>query len=101
VSPLQPYSLRLTSANHRATSFSGQKATSPMHQVLVRSTPQTGHLSVRHKCQQRAKTRLMRCNKEPPHSITSSARPSNVVGMVRPSVLAVFRLMTNATFVSC
>jgi hypothetical protein len=28
--------------------------------------------------------------------MTSSARPSNVIGKVRPSVLAVLRLMTNS-----
>src|SRR5262249_6623213 len=32
------------------------------------------------------------------HSITSSARPSTVIGKVRPSVLAVLRLITNSTF---
>src|SRR5262249_32132200 len=37
----------------------------------------------------------------PLHSITSSARPSSVIGKVRPSVLAVFRLITNTTFVDC
>jgi hypothetical protein len=35
------------------------------------------------------------------HSITSSARPSNVGGKVMPSALAVLRLMTNSTFVIC
>src|SRR5437763_7540056 len=32
------------------------------------------------------------------HSITSSARPSSVIGKVRPSILAVLRLITNSTF---
>src|SRR5215470_8743463 len=35
----------------------------------------------------------------PPHSITSSASASKFGGMVRPSVLAVLRLMINANFV--
>src|SRR5262245_35158868 len=35
------------------------------------------------------------------HSITSSARPSSVIGKVRPSVLAVLRLMTSSTFTDC
>ena len=35
------------------------------------------------------------------HSITSSARPSSVSGTVRPSALAVLRLMINSTFVDC
>ena len=34
------------------------------------------------------------------HSITSSARPSSVSGKVRPSALAVLRLITSSTFVS-
>ena len=35
------------------------------------------------------------------HSITSSARPSSVSGTVRPSALAVLRLMISSTFVAC
>src|SRR5262249_53874546 len=34
------------------------------------------------------------------HSITSSARASNVAGTSRPSVLAVFRLITNSNLVA-
>src|SRR4029453_6119818 len=37
----------------------------------------------------------------PPHSITSSARPTSGSGMVRPRALAVFRLMINSTLVAC
>ena len=33
--------------------------------------------------------------------ITSSARPSNAGGIVRPSALAVLRLITNSNFVGC
>src|SRR5271157_3037182 len=35
------------------------------------------------------------------YSITSSARPSSVIGKVSPSVLAVLRLTTNSTFTTC
>jgi hypothetical protein len=35
------------------------------------------------------------------HSITSSARASSVGGTSRPSELAVFKLMTSSTFVTC
>src|SRR5262249_30870974 len=35
------------------------------------------------------------------YSITSSARTSNDGGTVRPSALAVLRLMTNSNFVGC
>ena len=37
----------------------------------------------------------------PPYSMTSSARPSKDSGMVRPSDLAVLRLMTSSNFVGC
>src|SRR5262249_6920596 len=37
----------------------------------------------------------------PLHSITSSARPRSGNGIVRPSVLAVLRLMISSTFVDC
>src|SRR5262249_12612816 len=35
------------------------------------------------------------------YSITSSARPSSEIGTVRPSALAVLRLMISSTFVAC
>ena len=35
------------------------------------------------------------------HSMTSSARPSNVYGIVRPSALAVLRLMISSNLVGC
>src|SRR5262249_12820271 len=38
---------------------------------------------------------------KPAYSITSSARESSVGGIVRPSVLAVWRLMTSSNFVGC
>ena len=35
------------------------------------------------------------------YSMTSSARARSVIGKVRPSILAVLRLITNSTFVDC
>src|SRR5215510_12578325 len=35
------------------------------------------------------------------HSITSSARASNLSGILRPSALAVFALITSSNFVGC
>ena len=35
------------------------------------------------------------------HSITSSARASSVIGKLRPSALAVLRLIANSTFTAC
>src|SRR5262249_35417 len=37
----------------------------------------------------------------PPHSITRSARPRRLSGKVRPSTLAVLRLMTNWILAAC
>src|SRR5262245_51655039 len=37
----------------------------------------------------------------PDYSITSSARPISVLGTLRPSAFAVFRLTTSSTFVTC
>src|SRR5262245_26070215 len=42
-----------------------------------------------------------RYERAPPHSITSSARASSDAGTVRPSTLAVLRLMISSTFVDC
>src|SRR5262249_17194851 len=42
-----------------------------------------------------------RDERAPHHSITSSARASSVVGISRPSALAVARLMTNSNLVGC
>jgi hypothetical protein len=42
---------------------------------------------------------LMHRSKQRLYSITSSARASTVVGMVRPRVLAVLRLMTSSNLV--
>src|SRR5438132_13388816 len=42
-----------------------------------------------------------RDERAPVHSITSSARPSNVIGTVMSSALAVLTLMISSSFVSC
>jgi hypothetical protein len=49
----------------------------------------------------RITARITAHNNTVAHSITSSARPSSGIGIVRPSVLAVFRLITNSIFVAC
>ena len=43
----------------------------------------------------------MHCSEAPPYSITSSARASSDGGIVRPSVLAVLRLITSSKAVGC
>src|ERR1700745_2137691 len=47
------------------------------------------------------KPRAMHCNKPQRYSITSAARPSSEGGTVKPSAVAVFRLMTSSIFVGC
>src|SRR5262245_23355455 len=49
----------------------------------------------------RRRTADQRDELAPPHSITSSARASSEIGTVRPSALAVVRLMTRSNFVGC
>ena len=49
----------------------------------------------------RATSRLMHCSKMHRYSITSSARPSSVIGNVRPSAFAVLRLRCSSNFVAC
>jgi hypothetical protein len=45
--------------------------------------------------------RHMQCGKEPSYSITSSAIASSLSGIVRPSTLTAFRLMSKEYFVGC
>jgi hypothetical protein len=48
-----------------------------------------------------ANRRLSRCKKRPHYSMTSSAVASILGGTVRPTALAVLRLMTNSNLVGC
>src|SRR5262249_15185527 len=62
------------------------------------------HSLARLLCTRRERPRRRRAASErnelaPPHSITSSARASSVSGTVRPSALAVLRLMTSSYLV--
>ena len=47
------------------------------------------------------KADILRCSKEQPYSITSSARASRVGGSVRSIALAVLRLRIKSNFVGC
>ena len=68
-------------------------AASPRH---FRSSPQSRHALTRLARQFRANN-----GSHQTYSITSSAVASTNGGMVRPSVLAVLRLMTRSNFVGC
>ncbi|SRR5216683_3892421 len=49
----------------------------------------------------RNSARVLRHGRPACYSITSSARASNLAGMVRPSAFAVLRLMTSSNLVGC
>jgi hypothetical protein len=61
----------------------------------------SGQTPVRLECPLSAISGLMHCSKKLLYSITSSARASSDGGTVRPSALAVLRLMTNSNLVGC
>jgi len=69
--------------------------------TIVRSCPITDKLLQCRECPLSAKSGLMHRIKEQLYSITSSARPIKGSGIFNPSAFAVFRLMTNSTFVDC
>ena len=74
----------------------GSKADMALSDFDVRFTPESGHSSAALRCPLSATSRHCAV-----YSITSSARESSVGGIVRPSVLAVCRLMTSSNFVGC
>jgi hypothetical protein len=67
--------------------------------VYVRFTPESGHVRCTRPCLLWAKSGLMQRSNWDRYSITSSARPMSVFGTLRPSALAVLRLMTSSYFV--
>ena len=62
----------------------------------VRFTPESGHVQCTGSCPLCANS-----GHSATQSITSSARATNVGGTMRPSVLAVLRLMTKSNLVGC
>jgi hypothetical protein len=87
--------------NWQPMSAWGQKHALPRRCIAVRFTPVSGIDSRSQGLPSRANCGLMQRNKQHRYSITSSARPSNVIGNVRPSAFAVSRLMTSSTLVDC
>ena len=79
--------------------FSRVKAKGGRAQGNVRFTPESGHVQCTSSCLLWANSGLMRCNKEDRYSINSLARASTAGGIVRPSALAVLRLITNSNLV--
>src|SRR5258707_14107830 len=88
----------------RARTFSrglGQKAKYSLRADVFRFAPESGLKSDIAPCPKGANNGLMHRSKEHRHSITSSARASSDGGTVRPSALAVFRLITSSNLVGC
>jgi hypothetical protein len=75
------------------------EASLPPRRRCVSCTSETGHADGRPARQVRATTRLSRCGKRHCYSMTSSARVSKAIDTLRPSALAVLRLMTNSNLV--
>src|SRR5205823_3096179 len=78
--------------NIRCIRRAGTEKTDHRHRFLLRTTDK------------RHRKRRAADNGEkvaPPHSMTSSARCSSDCGTVRPSALAVFRLITSSNLVGC
>src|SRR5438105_741354 len=75
--------------------------------IAVRQTHQYAHtphpLALLSARRERPRRRAAESQYElpPPHSITSSARAISVGGILRPSALAVVRLMTRSNLVGC
>src|SRR5215831_9618228 len=77
----------------------GSKADIEAPSPDVRFTPKSGHRSARRQCPLCAISGLPHRSKERPYSITASAMLSSPDETVRPSVLAVLRLITSSNFV--
>jgi hypothetical protein len=94
--------------SHRILTFTARSASG--HLLPMRLVPRLArcpeYAESRHEAPAQYLTRwaineLMQRSKQQLYSITSSARPSNGRGIVRPSALAVLRLMANSIFVIC
>jgi hypothetical protein len=79
----------------------GSKADVTLLNFDVRFTPNSGHRLRTLGCLLWAKSGLPHRSKLRLYSITSSAVASSVCGIVRPSALAVLRLITNSHIVGC
>jgi len=79
----------------------GSKADVTLLNFNVRFTPESGLYTAVAECLLWAKSGCEQSQQGGLYSITSSARASNVCGMVTPSALAVLRLITNSNLVGC
>jgi hypothetical protein len=87
--PMSVSAIHLTSMHHVSQALFGRRPPQLVDSIVM---PASENLHT---------SRLMHRNHDQLYSITSSARPSNDWGTVRPSILAVLRLMTISTFVAC
>jgi hypothetical protein len=79
-------------------SETGIKPDIPLCSDDVCFTPESGHSSARSRCPLCAKSGLPHRSKLRLYSITSSARASSEGGTLRPSALAVLRLITRSNY---
>jgi len=89
--------MRLPSDNVRF----GSKADILHRSADVRFTPKSRHWNSVAECPLCAKSGHMQCSKFGAYSITSSAATCRVCGTVRPSALAVLRLITKSNLIGC
>ena len=88
--------MRATDLQNRPAQISESAHSQTFIKADVRSTPESGLHGRDGRRPLRAISRLMRCSKWRHYSITSSARSSIAGGMVRPSALAVWTLITSS-----
>jgi hypothetical protein len=79
----------------------GSKAAMAVRDDGVRFAPQSRHRSDRTGCPASANSCHMHRSKPRRYSITSSALVSRVCGIVRPSIRAVWALMTSSSLFTC
>jgi len=82
--------------NERVGGLANASTASPLRQLSPVADMRSDE-AMSEKCHERTRAGAAKGN----YSMTSSARPSSVIGKVRPRALAVLRLMMNSTFTTC
>ena len=95
----QSLASRLSKNAASSTSDFGHKRTFRRLRRTSALPPKSGHWNSAARCPLCAKSGHMQCSNSDSYSMTSSATASGLGGMVRPSALAVLRLMTRSNLV--
>ena len=85
----------------RALSALGQKQTFAVQYVMSALHPKADMCGAKRNVRLVPKANSCRCSNFQDYSTTSSARASNDGGTVRPSILAVWALMTSSNLFAC